>query len=150
MEQDVVRSLAELLRGDDQVVGNMTSGGTESIMLAVKTARDHAREHRPGVVDPEMVVPITAHPAFHKAAQYLGLRVVVTPVETEVFRADVDAFRSALGPNVVFVVGSAPNFSHGTIDPIDEMAAAAKEPGILFHVHACVGGIYLPFLRRLC
>ena len=115
MEQDVVRSLAELLRGDDQVVGNMTSGGTESIMLAVKTARDHAREHRPGVVDPEMVLPITAHPAFHKAAQYLGLRVVVTPVETEGFRADV----------------------------------AAKERGILFHVDACVGGIILPFLRRL-
>ncbi|MBW1687675.1 MAG: aspartate aminotransferase family protein [Deltaproteobacteria bacterium] len=149
MEQDVVRSLVELLRGDDQVVGNMTSGGTESIMLAVKTARDHAREHRPGVVDPEMVVPITAHPAFHKAAQYLGLRLVVTPVETEGFRADVDAFRAALGPNVVLGVGSAPNFSHGTIDPIDEMAAAAKERGILFHVDACVGGIYLPFLRRL-
>ena len=149
MEQDVVRSLARLLQGDDQVVGNMTSGGTESIMLAVKTARDHAREHRPGVVDPEMVVPITAHPAFHKAAHYLGLRLVVTPVENEGFRADVAAFRAALGPNVVLGVGSAPNFSHGTIDPIDEMAAAAKERGILFHVDACVGGILLPFLRRL-
>ena len=149
MEQEVVRSLARLLRGDDQVVGNMTSGGTESIMLAVKTARDHARVHRPRAVDPEIVLPITAHPAFHKAAQYLGLRVVVTPVETEGFRADVDAFRAALGPNSVLGVGSAPNFSHGTIDPIDEMAAAASERGILFHVDACVGGIYLPFLRRL-
>jgi len=149
MEQDVVRSLARLLRGDAQVVGNMTSGGTESIMLAVKTARDHARTHRPGVVEPEIVLPITAHPAFHKAAQYLGLRVVVTPVETVGFRADVDAFRAALGPNSVLGVGSAPNFSHGTIDPIDEMAEAASERGVLFHVDACVGGIYLPFLRRL-
>jgi glutamate/tyrosine decarboxylase-like PLP-dependent enzyme len=149
IEQDVIRSVADLLRGDDQVVGNMTSGGTESIILAVKTARDHARVHRPEAVDPEMVVPVTAHPAFHKAARYLGLRTVVTPVDGEGFRADVDAFRAALSPNTVLAVGSAPNFSHGTIDPIAEMAAAASQRGILFHVDGCVGGIYLPFLRRI-
>lgn len=150
MEKDVVNSLAELLRGDDAVVGNMTSGGTESIILAVKTARDHARVHRPGAVDPEIVLPITAHPAFHKAAHYLGLRVVVTPVDpSDGFRADVDAFRAALGPNTVLGVGSAPNFSHGTIDPIAEMASAAAERGILFHVDGCVGGLYLSFMRRM-
>ena len=150
MEQEVVRSVADLLRGDDQVVGNMTSGGTESIILAVKTARDHARVHRPEAVDPEIVVPITAHPAFHKAAHYLGLRIVATPVDPDDgFRADVDAFRAALGTNTVLAVGSAPNFSHGTIDSVAQMAAAASERGILFHVDACVGGIYLSFMRRL-
>ncbi len=150
LEQDVVRSVADLLRGDDQVVGNMTSGGTESIILAVKTARDHARVHRPQAVDPEIVIPITAHPAFHKAAHYLGLKVVVTPVDPDDgFRADVNAFRAALGPNTVLAVGSAPNFSHGTIDPVAAMAAAASERGILFHVDACVGGIYLSFMRGL-
>jgi glutamate/tyrosine decarboxylase-like PLP-dependent enzyme len=149
LEQEVVRSVADLLRGDDGVVGSMTSGGTESILLAVKASRDHARAHRPEITDPQIVLPISAHPAFHKAAHYLGLRVVVTPVGGEDFRADVDAFRAALGPKTILGVGSAPNFSHGTIDPIEEMAAAAKERGILFHVDACVGGLYLPFMRRL-
>jgi glutamate/tyrosine decarboxylase-like PLP-dependent enzyme len=149
MENDVVRSLADLLQGDDQVVGSMTSGGTESIMLAVKVARDHAREHRPEITAPEIVLPITAHPAFHKAAHYLGLKVVTTPVDTGDFRADAAAFRDALGPNTVLGVGSAPNFSHGTIDPIPEMAAAASERDILFHIDACVGGIYLSFMRRM-
>ncbi|MBI5503286.1 MAG: aspartate aminotransferase family protein, partial [Deltaproteobacteria bacterium] len=150
MEKDVVGSLAELLRGDDGVVGNMTSGGTESIILAVKTARDHARANRPEAVDPEIVLPISAHPAFHKAAHYLGLRVVVTPIDpADGFRADAAAFRAALGPNTILGVGSAPNFSHGTIDPIAEMAPAAAARGILFHVDGCVGGLYLSFLRRM-
>jgi glutamate/tyrosine decarboxylase-like PLP-dependent enzyme len=150
MEQEVVRSMADLLRGDDQVVGNMTSGGTESIILAVKTARNHARVHRPQVVEPEVVLPVSAHPAFHKAAHYVGLKTVVTPVHPDDgFRADVDAFGAALGPSTVLAVGSAPNFSHGTIDPIAEMAAAARERGILFHVDACVGGLYLSFMRRM-
>ncbi len=150
MEKDVVGSLAELLRGDDAVVGNMTSGGTESIILAVKTARDHARVHRPEAVDPEIVLPVSAHPAFHKAAHYLGLRVVVTAIDpADGFRASVDAFRAALSANTILGIGSAPNFSHGTIDPIAEMAAATAERGILFHVDGCVGGLYLSILRRM-
>ena len=150
MEQDVVRSVADLTRGDDQVVGNMTSGGTESILLSVKTARDHARVNRPGARDPEIVLPISAHPAFHKAAHYLGLRPVVTPLDpADGFRADVAAFKKALSPNTILAVGSAPNFSHGTIDRIADMSAAAAERGILFHVDGCVGGLYLSVLRRL-
>jgi sphinganine-1-phosphate aldolase len=149
MEREVVQSLAELLRGGE-AVGNMTSGGTESIILAVKASRDHARVHRPRAVNPEIVAPVTAHPAFHKAAHYLGLRVVVTPVDpADGFRADVHAFRAALGPNTVLAVGSAPNFSHGTIDRIADMAGAAAERGILFHVDGCVGGLYLSFMRRM-
>ena len=150
MEKDVVCSVAELLRGDDAVVGNMTSGGTESIILAVKTARDHARQHRPEITDPEIVLPVSAHPAFHKAAHYLGLRTVVTALDpADGFRADVRAFVAALSPNTILGVGSAPNFSHGTIDPIPEMAGEAAKRGILFHVDACVGGLYLSFMRRM-
>ncbi|HYC57890.1 MAG TPA: aminotransferase class V-fold PLP-dependent enzyme, partial [Candidatus Binatia bacterium] len=126
-----------------------TSGGTESILMAVKASRDHARANRPHIRHPKIVVPITAHPAFHKAAHYLGLEVVVTPVDTTGFRADVDAFEKALDADVVLGVGSAPNFSHGTIDPIGRMAAAAKERGVLFHVDGCVGGIYLSIMRRM-
>jgi glutamate/tyrosine decarboxylase-like PLP-dependent enzyme len=149
LESEVVATVAELLRGDGNVAGNITSGGTESILLAVKTARDWSRANRPQITAPQIVLPVTAHPAFHKAAHYLGLEVVVTPVDTTGFRADLDAFAAAMGPNAILGVGSAPNFSHGTIDPIAEMAAIARERGALFHVDGCVGGIYLSVLRRM-
>lgn len=148
LERDVIASLVELLRGGADTVGNITSGGTESILLAVKTARDWARVERPDVAVPKIALPVTAHPAFHKAAHYLGMDVVVTPVDSSGFRADVGAFAEALTHDVVLAVGSAPNFSHGTIDPVAEMAALASERRILFHVDACVGGIYLSVLRR--
>jgi sphinganine-1-phosphate aldolase len=149
LEKDIVASVAELLRADDDVVGNVTSGGTESIQMAVKTARDWARKNRPEIKEPEMVLPVTAHPAFLKAAQYFGLKVIQTEVNLTDYRADLAAFEKALGPNTIIAVGSAPNFSHGSIDPIREMAAIAKERNILFHVDGCVGGIYLSVLRRM-
>ena len=149
LEREIVESIADLLRADGDVVGNVTSGGTESILMASKASRDWAREHRPEIARPEMVLPISAHPAFHKAAHYLGMEVVVTDVDGTGFRADLDSFRAALGPNTVLAVGSAPNFSHGTIDPIEDMAAAARDAGALFHVDGCVGGIYLSVLRRM-
>ncbi len=149
LEREVVASIAELLRADDEVVGNMTSGGTESILMAVKTARDWARVHYPHITEPEMVLPVTAHPAFLKAAHYFGLRTVQTPVDQNGFRADISAFAEAIGPNTIITVGSAPNYSHGTVDPLAEMASLAKVRNILFHVDACVGGIYLSVLRRM-
>ncbi len=149
LEQEVVASMAGLLRGDEEVVGNMTSGGTESIMMAVKTARDWARENRPHITTPELVLPVTAHPAFLKAAHYLGLQVVQTAVDLSGYRADLSSFKEALSPSTILAVGSAPNFSHGTIDPIADMASLADEKGVLFHVDACVGGIYLSILRRM-
>ncbi|MFO8192402.1 MAG: aspartate aminotransferase family protein [Bacillota bacterium] len=149
MEKEVVSSVAELLRADDEVVGNITSGGTESILMAVKTARDWARVNRPEIETPEMVLPVTAHPAFLKAAHYFGLQAVQTAVDLHDYRADLTAFAEALGPNTILAVGSAPNFSHGAIDPVAEMAALASEKGILFHVDGCVGGIYLSIMRRM-
>ncbi len=149
IEKEVVASLAELLRADDEVVGNMTSGGTESIMMAIKTARDWARVNRPEIKEPEMVLPVSAHPAFLKAAHYFNVKPIQTDIELNEYRADLETFEKALGPNTIIGVGSAPNFSHGSIDPITEMAALAKERGILFHVDGCVGGIYLSIMRRM-
>ena len=149
LEKDVVTSVTELLRGDDEVVGNMTSGGTESILMATKTARDWARENRPQVKEPEMVLPVSAHPAFLKAAHYFGLKVVQTDLDLNDYRADLQSFKDALNDNTVIAVGSAPNFSHGSIDPIKEMSELASEKNILFHVDGCVGGIYLSILRRM-
>ncbi len=149
LEKDVVTSVAELLRGDDEVVGNMTSGGTESILMAIKTARDWARENRPQIKTPEMALPVSAHPAFLKAAHYFGLKVVQTELDLNDYRADLQSFKRALNENTVVAVGSAPNFSHGSIDPIKEMSELAAEKKILFHVDGCVGGIYLSILRRM-
>ncbi len=149
LEKDVVTSIAELLRADDEVVGNMTSGGTESILMAVKTARDWARENKPQITEPEMVLPVSAHPAFLKAAHYFDLSIKQTDLDLSNYRADLTSYREALSDNTIIAVGSAPNFSHGSIDPIKEMAALAAEKDILFHVDGCVGGIYLSIMRRM-
>lgn len=149
MEKEVVASVAELLRADAEVVGNITSGGTESILMAVKTARDWARVNRPEISNPEMVLPVSAHPAFLKAAHYFNVKAVQTDLELSEYRADLSSFEKALGKNTILAVGSAPNFSHGSIDPISEMASLAKERNILFHVDGCVGGIYMSVMRRM-
>jgi len=145
-ESEVVAMTAGLL-GDPAAVGNMTSGGTESILMAVKTARDWARATK-GITDPEMIAPVTAHPAFDKAAQYLGLRMAHTGIGPDL-RADVAAIRAAVTPNTVLLVGSAPNYPNGSIDDIPAIASLAQEHAIACHVDACLGGFMLPFVERL-
>lgn len=149
LENDLVAIVAEHLGGGEGAVGTFTSGGTESIMLAVKSARDHARATRPEVTAPEMILPVTAHAAFHKAAEYLGVKVVLTPVHPTSFRADVDAVAAAITPDTVLIVGSAPSYPHGVVDPITDLGALAQARGLLLHVDACVGGWLLPYCRRL-
>ncbi|MGQ9549804.1 MAG: pyridoxal phosphate-dependent decarboxylase family protein [Roseiflexus sp.] len=149
LERDVVRMIAGLLRGDERVVGNVTGGGTESILLAVKAARDWARVHRPHIAQPEMVLSRTAHAAFHKAAHYLGVRPVVVGFDPTTFEADVSAMRAAITDNTILLVASAPCYSQGVLDPVSAIASLAQEYGLLCHVDACVGGIYLSFLRKL-
>ncbi len=117
LETEVVRAVINLLRGDEQVVGNFTTGGTESIMLALKTARDWARLHKPEIKEPEIVICQTAHHAFHKAAQYFGLKVIMTPFDTTTYRADVQAMRDAITPNTILLVGSAPGVFAGCSGP---------------------------------
>ena len=147
LEAEVIAITADLL-GGSEAVGNMTTGGTESIIMAVKTARDSARADRSDLGQPEMVLPVTAHPAFEKAGHYLGVRPVHIPV-TEDFRADVGAARAAVTDNTVLIVGSAPCYPYGVVDPMPELAALAQERGIGCHADACVGGFFLPFMRRL-
>jgi glutamate/tyrosine decarboxylase-like PLP-dependent enzyme len=148
LENEVVRMIVDLLHGDADVVGNCTSGGTESIMLAVKAVRDSARVQRPHITAPEIVLPQTAHPAFHKAAHYLGLKTVVTGFDSQSFRADPAAIERAITPNTIMVVASAPNYSHGVIEPIATIAEVARTHDLFFHVDACVGGIHLSMMRK--
>lgn len=149
MERQVVSIVANLLQASEGVVGNFTHGGTESIILAVKTARDYFRTHRPEISRPEMILPISAHAAFHKAAHYLGIEMRLIPIDPTTYAVDTEAVRQAINPNTILIVGSAPNYSHGVVDDIPTLAALAKEHGVFCHVDACVGGFYLPFARQL-
>ena len=149
LETDVVRMLATLLRGDENVVGHLTTGGTESIMLAVKTARDRARALHPEITRPEMVLPKTAHASFHKAAHYLGITPVVVDINPATFKVEADAMRAAITENTILLVASSPSYSQGVIDPIAKIGQIAQEKGLLFHVDGCVGGIHLSFMRKL-
>jgi glutamate/tyrosine decarboxylase-like PLP-dependent enzyme len=149
LETELVEMIAGLLHGDADVAGNFTSGGTESLLLAVKTARDMAKEVKPHIKQPEMILPLTAHASFYKAAHYFDIKPVVTEVNKDSFRADVAAIRNAVTDNTILIVGSAPSYAHGVVDPIADMGKVAMENDILFHVDSCVGGIHLSYMRKL-
>ncbi|MFD8569734.1 pyridoxal phosphate-dependent decarboxylase family protein [Streptomyces sp. NPDC059639] len=144
LENDLVRRATALLGGG---AGTFTSGGTESCLLAVLTARQHARGTR-GVTRPELVLPDTAHAAFHKAAELFGLDVVTVPVDPATFKVRPADVAAAITEHTALVVVSAPSYAHGVIDPVAEVAALAAERGVLCHVDACIGGWYLGHLRR--
>ncbi|MBQ0984154.1 aspartate aminotransferase family protein [Streptomyces sp. F63] len=146
LENAVVGRAARLLGGGPDTVGTFTSGGTESCLLAVLTAREHARRTR-GVTAPELVLPTTVHAAFHKAAALFGLRTVSVPVDPETYRVRPEDVAAAITPRTALVVVSAPSYAHGVVDPVAEVAAEAERRGVLCHVDACIGGWYLGHLR---
>ncbi|MCS7285724.1 MAG: aminotransferase class V-fold PLP-dependent enzyme [Anaerolineae bacterium] len=154
-EAEIVAMTARMLGAEEaermdpsaRVCGTVTSGGTESILMAMKTYRDWARDKK-GITRPEMVLPVTAHPAFEKAAHYFGYKIVRIPVDKN-FQADVEAARKAVNRNTVVIVGSAPSYPHGVIDPIPELSRIALEHGIGFHTDACLGGFILPWAEKL-
>ncbi|MGI8794152.1 MAG: pyridoxal phosphate-dependent decarboxylase family protein [Acidimicrobiales bacterium] len=145
IQSEVVGACAEMFHGAPEASGFMTSGGTESILMAVKAARERGRAER-NIAEPEMVVPESAHAAFHKGAYYFGLKVNKVKVRDD-WRADVDAMADAVNDNTVLVVGSAPQYPQGVIDPIPELAALATDVGANFHTDACMGGFVLPFME---
>ena len=145
LENEVVAMTAGLLGGGAGTAGIFTSGGTESIFLAVKAAR----EARPDVGRPAMVVPISAHAAFHKAAHYLGVELVASELDPGTLAADPDSIAELIDERTILVVASAFGFGHGVVDPVEAIAAVAAERGVACHVDACLGGLILPFLREL-
>lgn len=149
LENEVVGIARDHLRGGEHVVGNFTTGGTESIMMAVKAARDRARELRPELTTPTMVLPVTAHAAFHKAAHYFDVEAVSVPVDTATWKADVDAMAAACDDRTILLVGSAVSYAHGVVDPIPELGRLALDLDVLLHVDGCIGGFVLPYFRRL-
>lgn len=146
MEREVLGFARELLHGSDDVVGSVTSGGTESCLLAVKTARDVWRAAG-GTGRARMVAPVTVHAAFQKAAHYFDVELELVSVHPETGVVDPEAIIDRLGPDVALVVVSAPGYPLAALDPVEAVAAACDAAGIACHVDACIGGWILPFWR---
>ncbi|KAH0991951.1 hypothetical protein GBA52_003434 [Prunus armeniaca] len=151
-EAEVVAMTAAMLgskkkSSGGQICGNMTSGGTESILLAVKSSRDYMKTTK-GIKKPEMIIPESAHSAYDKAAQYFNIKLWRVPVNKE-FQADVKAIRRYINRNTILIVGSAPGFPHGIVDPIEELGQLASSFDICLHVDLCLGGFVLPFANKL-
>lgn len=149
MEREVVAMTAALLgggpRGRASVCGCLTSGGTESILTAIRATRDFFAQQRGSASQPELIAATSAHAAVHKACAYFGIRLVTVPVEAGSYRMDVNAARRALTANTIMLYASAPGFPHGVVDDVPALAALARSAGVALHVDACLGGFVLPF-----
>ncbi len=153
-EAEIISMTAHMLSGGNpqigtpgEICGSVSAGGTESILLAMKTYRDRARTVR-GIRRPEMITGVTAHAAFDKAAGYFNIKRRVVPIDAN-YRMDVRAVKKAINANTIVIVGSAPTFPHGVIDPIEELSELARARGIGFHTDACLGGFVLPWAEKL-
>jgi len=147
-EHEVVQMSAWLFHGTPQTCGTMTSGGTESILLALKTYRDRARAVSPWIQHPEIIAPTSAHVAFHKAGSYFDIKIVSAPLRED-YTVDVQAVRRLITPNTIALVASAPNYPFGTVDDVTELGRVAQEYNLGLHVDACVGGFLLPWVEAL-
>ncbi|SDS70410.1 Glutamate or tyrosine decarboxylase [Paraoerskovia marina] len=148
MERELLTFAGQVLHGDADVVGSVTSGGTESCTLAVKIGREDWRARNPRRAPGDrarIVIPTTAHAAFRKAAGLLDLDLDLVPVDPATGVPTAADMIARLGEDVALVVVSAPAYPHGAVDPVREVAAAASAQGIAVHVDACVGGWVLPF-----
>lgn len=147
-ESEIVSMTARMLGAEwteDEICGNVSSGGTESTLLAMKAYRDWAREER-GILNPEVIVPISAHSAFDKGCEYLGIKKVSIPLDEE-YQVSIPSVRKAITKNTILLVGSAPSYPHGVIDPIPDLASLGMEKSIPLHVDASLGGFILPWIR---
>ena len=146
LEGEVVAGVSSLVHVPDGGGGSMTSGGTESILMSMLVNRERARAR--GIERPQILAPVSAHPAYVKAAHYFDLDVVRIPLD-DGYRADVREAERLIGPDTAVVVASAFTYPHGVMDPVTELAALAAEHGVGCHVDACIGGFMLPFLERI-
>ncbi len=148
MEDEVAEMGLDLFQAPDGAVGNLTTGGSESIFMAVKACRDWARTQKHMNAPFNIVAPFSAHAAFNKAADVMDLTVRRLPTREDC-RADVEAMAAAVDEGTIMLAGSAPCFPHGVIDPMQELGDLALERGVWLHVDACVGGYVAPFFQRI-
>jgi glutamate/tyrosine decarboxylase-like PLP-dependent enzyme len=148
METEIVQMASGLLHGDDQVVGTMTSGGTETCLLPVVTYRERATAMRNLPFKPEMIVPRSIHVAWDKASKYFGVKMVQAPLDDE-YRVDVAAVERLINRNTILLVASAPCYPFGVVDPIPALGEVALRHKLPLHVDSCLGGFLLPFVEQL-
>ena len=156
MESDIIAMAADMLHADavkdlnpqDTVCGTVTSGGSESIMMAMKVYRERALSEK-NITKPEIIMPNTAHPAFDKSGDYFGIKMVHIPVSEPDFRVDPQAVAAAINENTAAIVGSAGNYPYGVIDPLEELSEIALKHDVGFHVDGCLGGFILPWIEKL-
>ena len=149
LEKQVIGMAIDLQQGGPSAAGSFTSGGTESILLSIKTARDRARELHPYIRTPNIVIPETGHSSFFKACAYFDVEAIRVPVDPDTFRAIPADMEAAIDDQTILMVGSATSYAHGVVDPIEELGEIAQRHDILLHVDCCVGGMYLPFAKEL-
>jgi sphinganine-1-phosphate aldolase len=147
-EHETVRMCADLFNGDRNTVGVVTSGGTESLLMMIKTYRDKARKTKPWILRPEIIVPESIHSAVDKGAHYFDVKVRHAPVGSD-YRVDLKAVKKLINRNTILLVGSAPQYPQGVVDPISQLGELAEKHGIPLHVDACIGGFVLPFMEKL-
>jgi glutamate/tyrosine decarboxylase-like PLP-dependent enzyme len=156
MESDIIAMTASMLNADaakeqnpeDSVCGTLTSGGTESILMAMKVYRDWGNAEK-GIALPEIIMPHTAHPAFDKSGNYFGIKMVHVPVSEPDYRVDPKAVEEQINKNTVAIVGSAGNYPYGLIDPLDRLSDIALKHGLGMHVDGCLGGFIFPWIEKL-
>lgn len=147
MEAEVVRMSCQIFNGGPNSCGSISTGGTESIFLACKAFRDYARFQK-GITEPEMIVPVTAHPAFDKSANILHMKIHHVPIDGKTYMVDVKKMRKMINKNTCMLAGSTPQFPHGIMDPMDEIAKLGRRYGIPVHMDCCLGGFLVPFVNQ--
>ncbi|KAI8521052.1 Sphingosine-1-phosphate lyase 1 [Branchiostoma belcheri] len=146
MEAEVVAMTLKMFNAGVNACGTMTSGGTESILMACLAYRNMAKER--SITLPEIVAPFSVHAAFDKAAHYFGMKIIHVSMDPKTWMVSLKSMRRAISSRTCMLVGSAPQFPHGIIDPIADIAALGKRYGIPVHVDACLGGFLLPFMKQ--
>uniref|UniRef100_A0A6C0JEP6 Sphingosine-1-phosphate lyase n=1 Tax=viral metagenome TaxID=1070528 RepID=A0A6C0JEP6_9ZZZZ len=148
MESEIINMVKNLFNGSSESCGNLTSGGTESILMACKAYRDYYRDNK-GIYDPEIIIPESAHGSFLKAGDYFGIKMVKVPVDYNTGKVIIKKVISSITSNTICLVGSAPSFPHGVIDDIEELSDIAIKNNIGLHVDCCLGGFVLPFIKKI-
>lgn len=145
-EGEIVAMTATMLGGDENTVGVLTSGGTESLMNPMLVYRERGRTR--GITEPEIIIPNSAHVAIDKACHYFGIRLLRAPLRED-YLVDLDWVRDHITPNTVALVGSAGSYPYGLVDPIPTLGELAQQHDIGLHVDGCLGGFVLPWIARL-
>jgi len=148
MENEVIRFCSKILRGNENTVGTLTTGGTESILLAVKTARDRAKALNPNQTEFEMILPETVHAAFYKAAHYFGVKPITVSVDDTTYKATAELIQPYINTNTCLIAASAMSYAYGVVDEIEPIGKLALEKNIPFHVDGCIGAFILATARQ--